>query len=451
MKNLKTKNKPLALLMAVLMMLSIFTVLGTATASAADTQTLFLKPNANWLNGNARFAVYLSAGSSSATWVSMTDAGDGYYKASVSTDYTNVIFARMNPATTENSWSNTWNKSAKQTIPTDGNNCFTVDEGQWSGATGVWSQYVVSEPTTLCLKPNANWTSSDARFAVYLSGGTSSATWVSMTSAGDGYYVADIPAGYTSVIFTRMNPATTENSWSNTWNKSAKQTIPTNGNNCFTVDEGQWSGATGEWSTYTVVNTTTLYLVPNANWAKSDARFAVYLSGGTETATWVSMTSAGNGYYTADIPAGYTSATFARMNPATTENSWSNAWNKSAKQTLPTNGNNCFTVDEGQWSGATGEWSEYGDPTEATAVIHFMDDNDREPVVAKVGDTVEYDVYLKLSAPEVQAFAAWTFYNQPVGTKTEKNQQGIIDTTKIPEKCNVLEVKRWLHTILFTI
>jgi hypothetical protein len=134
------------------------------------------------------------------------------------------------------------------------------------------------------------------------------------------------------------------------------------------------------------------------------------------------------------------------MNPNKPENTWENQYNKSAAQTLPTNGNNCFTINDGQWSNATGTWSKYSSTTEPTAVIHFMDDNDREPVVAKVGDTVEYNVYLKLTAPEVQAFAAWTYYNQPVGTKKTNNQQGIVDTAKIPASCDVLSVKKENYT-----
>ena len=80
----KKPSKALALLLTVLMTLSMFSVFGVSTASAADTApkaatALYLKPNSNWLSANARFSVYLSGGTSSATWVSMTATDDGYY------------------------------------------------------------------------------------------------------------------------------------------------------------------------------------------------------------------------------------------------------------------------------------------------------------------------------------------------------------------------------------
>ena len=72
----------------------------------------------------------------------------------------------------------------------------------------------------LYLSPNSNWTQANARFAIYLFGGTSGEKWVSMTKSGN-YYMATIPAGdYENLIFCRMNPSTTENGWSNKWNQS---------------------------------------------------------------------------------------------------------------------------------------------------------------------------------------------------------------------------------------
>ncbi|MEE0264112.1 MAG: dockerin type I repeat-containing protein, partial [Acutalibacteraceae bacterium] len=79
------------------------------------------------------------------------------------------------------------------------------------------------------------------------------------------------------------------------------------------------------------------------------------------------------------------------------------------------------------------------EPTQPTAVIHFADDNTREPLTLNVGDTFEYDVYVKLTHPKVQAFVTWTYFNQPVGTKKTANQEGII---QIPEENQVLKVGR---------
>ena len=106
-----------------------------------------------------------------------------------------------------------------------------------------------SAPETLYLKPNSNWLSDGARFAVYLFG--NGEAWVGMTAGEDGIYKADIPSGYPSVIFCRMNGATTENNWDNKWNQTNDLTIPTDGKNCYTVADGAWSNGDGTWSEYT--------------------------------------------------------------------------------------------------------------------------------------------------------------------------------------------------------
>ncbi len=81
------------------------------------------------------------------------------------------------------------------------------------------------------LKPNSNWTQANARFAVYCFNSTSN-LWVYMTSTslGDesGYYVSEVDnSTYSTIIFCRMDPSTTENNWNNKWNQSANITMPT--------------------------------------------------------------------------------------------------------------------------------------------------------------------------------------------------------------------------------
>ncbi|MBQ1992470.1 MAG: hypothetical protein II233_06835, partial [Clostridia bacterium] len=84
--------------------------------------------------------------------------------------------------------------------------------------------------------------------------------------------------------------------------------------------------------------------------------------------------------------------------------------------------------------------TEVTEPTEEpTAIIHFADDNKRKPITAKVGDTVTYHIYLKLTHSKVNSFTMWTYFNQPVDTKKTPNQAGI---TNIPKENQVLKVER---------
>jgi hypothetical protein len=109
---------------------------------------------------------------------------------------------------------------------------------------------VAAKDGYLYLKPNANWKKDGARFAAYFFG--NGETWVSMADPdGDGIFEVQIPTSkkYPSVIFCRMNPSASANNWSNKWNQSADLTVPTNGNNLYTVKENTWDKGGGSWST----------------------------------------------------------------------------------------------------------------------------------------------------------------------------------------------------------
>ena len=99
----------------------------------------------------------------------------------------------------------------------------------------------------LYLKPNANWASEGARFAAYFFG--NGEKWVDMTGPNDkGCYECKKEAGYSSVIFCRMNPAASENVWDNKWSQTADLTIPTDNKVCYVLDEGSWEA--GKWTSY---------------------------------------------------------------------------------------------------------------------------------------------------------------------------------------------------------
>ncbi len=103
-----------------------------------EAKKLYLVPNSNWKQDNARFAAYFFGAGEK--WVNMTDEDkDGIYECEIPGSYPNVIFCRMNPGTTDNNWDNKWNQTADLTVPTDGTNCYTVTEGTWDKGGGTWS------------------------------------------------------------------------------------------------------------------------------------------------------------------------------------------------------------------------------------------------------------------------------------------------------------------------
>ena len=100
---------------------------------------LYLKPNSNWTQGDARFAAYFFGAGEK--WVSMTDEdGDGIYEVEIPDGgYTKVIFCRMNPNASANNWNNKWNQTGDLSIPTDDQVLFTVPSDSWDKATTGWS------------------------------------------------------------------------------------------------------------------------------------------------------------------------------------------------------------------------------------------------------------------------------------------------------------------------
>lgn len=94
---------------------------------------LYLKPNSNWTQANARFAAYFFDNSKNINqWVDMKKLSDGTYEVKVpTTTYPNVIFCRMNPSASANNWNNKWNQTGDLKVPDDGKNLFVVTNGWW--------------------------------------------------------------------------------------------------------------------------------------------------------------------------------------------------------------------------------------------------------------------------------------------------------------------------------
>ena len=106
--------------------------------------------------------------------------------------------------------------------------------------------FAADEETTVYLDPGC-WNVDGAWFAAYY-WNTNGSNWVKMT-AGDTYYEATIPAGYSNVIFCRMDGSKTALDWSSKWNQTDDLTLGSG--NLYTITGWGSDKSTGEWSTYT--------------------------------------------------------------------------------------------------------------------------------------------------------------------------------------------------------
>ena len=211
--------------------------------------------NDNWKANEAYFAAYYWTATGDA-WVVLTATEDAYiYEGEVAADATGMIFCRMNPAYTTPGWNvsegevvveeHVWTQTDDLVVPTDANNYYYVTgwtSGEWHEAGYEFPE--VTLPATLYLQPNENWKQANARFAAYFF--NNGETWVDMTDAdADGIYEVVVPteAAYPNVIFCRMNPGTTENTWANKWNQTGDLTMPTDANVLYIVPADAWDGS----------------------------------------------------------------------------------------------------------------------------------------------------------------------------------------------------------------
>ena len=120
-----------------------------AKAKSYRENAVYLKPNSNWKQSNAWFAVYLCNGSKGTKWIKMTKVDDTFYGVELpsdfnATNYRNIIFVRMNPANSKLDWGTKWNQSGDlactKMTASPYNRCCAINNGQWDcGSNVTWT------------------------------------------------------------------------------------------------------------------------------------------------------------------------------------------------------------------------------------------------------------------------------------------------------------------------
>lgn len=215
-------------------------------------------------------------------------------------------------------------------------------------------------PTTIYLKPSANWKQANARFAIYAFGGGSGDKWVDMTPVGcnDEYYMVDVPAGYSKFKFVRLNPNADNYGWDKdvAWGQTDDLSIQNDGDNLWDMTKKMHLNI-GSWS------------------EDSNGRFAAYFFEQGKDGKWVSMYKGNdsNVYY-CDIPNGtYTHLILCRMDPDNSTNGWDNysVWHQTGD--IPLGVDNYYTITSWGTDGKNcsadgsyimvGEWTKLDLPT----------------------------------------------------------------------------------------
>ena len=120
----------------------------------------------------------------------------------------------------------------------DGEGTYTV-----CGPVDITAHFVTEEDQVVYLRPNGTWLSDKAIFYAYVFNRYGDNEWIELVTKETDYtgaYGCTIPAGYSDVIFVRINPTAAEPSWNDgvKWNQSVDYVIPVNTtNNRFIIGE----------------------------------------------------------------------------------------------------------------------------------------------------------------------------------------------------------------------
>lgn len=122
-------------------------------APTGEGRVLCLKPNENWLSGDAWFALYFFDYNDNYDWIAMTDEdGDGIYQGVLPQQYPNFLFYRLDCAAAEFDGEYVLNQTdCFEYVPEY--SLFVLEEGsweagQWEAAEGAEAEETETEPVT---------------------------------------------------------------------------------------------------------------------------------------------------------------------------------------------------------------------------------------------------------------------------------------------------------------
>ena len=307
-----------------------------------SANTVYLKLTGNWKSVAARYAVYVYNNTVN-EWIDMEVVGcsDDYYKVNIPARYTNIIFGRMDPKQSENSFDYNnkkviWNQTTNYNIQDNVNKCFTIGEDQWGNseikATGTWDTY--TSTITLTLKSSSN-----GKYHIIHKGSRYESSLTEDVNI-------DLPLN-AEIIISDVADARPGYTFKKRYIKigtNEKEEAATN-------TPYQLCGSTSITADFVTIIPHTVYLKPNANWKESSARFAVYVYDEVGNDKWYDMTSATGGYYTCTIEAGWSNLIFVRMNPTHNDNKFADgySWNQTFSHAIPVNRFNTYVLYDGKW------------------------------------------------------------------------------------------------------
>lgn len=328
-------------------------------------RVLYLQINNDWKTSNARYAAYVWTDGKDPMWFDLSQEDGDVYRVELTAEaksWSNVIFVKMKPDSTENKWGNhdAQTEDLKIQAQSAGTDCFKITGKQDDGkAIGKWVKYPF-DTFTVTLDA-VSYKSAVDKETNGFTGGKVSVGGVEHTSAVTNTYSDPTTVTATAVCNEGYQFAGwySDSDCINKVADNAELSISVNSSVHY-------------YAKFVKSSTKVMYFVPNANWTTNkNERFAAYVyEKSTGDGKWYSMTedASHNCYtFTMDASGKYDRIIFSRMNGSTTDNSWDNEWNRTPGAhgdnvegiAIPTDGTNCFvqgTKNNG-WDNCGGSWT----------------------------------------------------------------------------------------------
>jgi len=329
----------------------------TVYAKFEQKRVLYLQLNNAWKTPNARYAAYVWTDGKDPIWFDLSQEDGDVYRVELTAEaasWSNIIFAKMKPETTENKWGNHVAQTEDLKIQPQSANtdCFKITGNQSEGkATGTWVKYPF-DTFTVTLDA-VSYDSAGSPETNGFTGGKVSVGGVVHTSA-----VTNTYSDLTTVTATAV------------CNEGYQFAGWFSDSDCITrvADNAELSISVNSsvhyYAKFIKSETKTYYFMPSDDWKKDGARFAAYVHNSTNNDyKWYSMTydKALSCYsFTLTLSDGYNEVIFYRMNGSNTDNKLDNKWNQtpgnnSGYESLPTDGKNCYKLNNG-WDNCGGSW-----------------------------------------------------------------------------------------------
>lgn len=318
-------------------------------------RVLYLQINNDWKTSNARYAAYVWTDGKDPMWFDLSQEDGDVYRVELTAEaksWSNVIFVKMKPNTTDNEWkySDAQTADLKIQAQSAGTDCFKITGKQDDGkAIGKWVKYPF-DTFTVTLDAVSYKSAVDKETNGFTGG---------KVNVGGVVHTSAVTNTYSDPTTVTATAACNEGYQFAGWYSDSDciHKVADNAELSMSVNS-----SVHYYAKFVKSETKTYYFMPNDTWKKDGARFAVYVhNSSNDTSEWYSMTydEALSCYsFTLTVSDGYNEVIFCRMKGSPKENKWANCLQQvpasySGYVSLPTDGKNCYELNS---DGNGGSW-----------------------------------------------------------------------------------------------